>query len=181
MTRKIPLYLGATALLLVLGAPAFAQTAIIQNNLGGIEPSQVDTNSAVVFAPGTLVISFGSQSASSLFNAVGPTGYVGVSTPYTVDQAAGTYNSTTGVVVYTVDSTAQNFIGASNQALPALSTVAAGGNQSASNAVNLANIAPPAGSTGAITQVVGAADLTQQTECSPWSGTAPPAYWLQRC
>lgn len=159
MTRKISLYLGATALALVLGAPAFAQTVITQENGSSVVPSQSDINTAVILAPGSSVSSFAAQTASTLYNAVGPTGSVGLDDPYTIDQAAGTFNTTGGVVHDTVNSTAVNIIGAGNDAYSGLSDVSAGGNQSASNAVNLANFAPPAASTGTLTQVVGTATL----------------------
>jgi hypothetical protein len=170
MTRKIPLYLGATALALVLGAPAFAQTVqttFIQNNGTSETPSQINTNTAIVFAPGTLVSSVESQVASTLYNAIGPTAAVGVGSPYSIAQAAGTYATiatvgpplTGTVVTDTVVSTSTNIIGAGNETTPAVSNVFAAGDQSASNAVNVANVIPPAGSTGTLTQVVGAATL----------------------
>jgi hypothetical protein len=161
MPEKMPLYLGAAALLLVLAAPALAQTLIIQDNNSSSfsSPTQTDSNRTVVLTPGSAVTSAASQQAGTLYNAIGPAGALAVSGPFTITQAAGAYDLNGVVTTGSVDSTASNLTGAGDAMFPALSTVAAAGSQSAANAVNLASIAPPAAATGSLTQVVGYATL----------------------
>lgn len=143
-------YLGATALMLVLGAPAYGQTNIDQ--FTNATTVQSMGNSAIVSVPGVVANSFASQSASNQLNAVGPGAYVGVSDSFVINQSSGA-QSTSALFQPLVSQTAVNAIGA-NSTAPAVANVAAGGNQSATNAVNLANFAPLAGANGSLTQVV---------------------------
>lgn len=153
--------MGATALALVLGAPAFAQTVINQPADPTIPVTivETDSNSAVVFGSGPLVTSVESQVATATYNTIGSPGYpgspqdyvgvtagivFGIPQGYTINQAAGTYltGAAPGTVVAgSVKLTASNLIGAVAFG-PEVSTALAGGNQFALTAVNTAFIAP---------------------------------------
>ena len=186
MTKTIPLSLAATALALGLGAPAFAQvvdqfTPAIGSN-GTTQ--QTDTNSADVSLPGTLVNSGADQTAGTQVNATGPAAYLGLGTTYVIQQGAGTFLTGSGTLIDPfiatnglIFSTASNSITASNGTVPGWSTVSVAGNQTATNAVNLANIAPAPDSTGLLDQSAGLGDpfslsATNNMAATVFNGTA---------
>ena len=148
-------YIGTTALLAVLGAPAFAQTVIIQDTPGILQNSQ---SLSVITSPGVVVSSILGQESTNVANGVGTMGAFGVGSPYTVSQTAGVPSTSTLFGPPILSQEAVN-VNAAQSTAPALSNVTVGGNQLASNAVNLANIAPIAASTGVVGQIVSNANL----------------------
>lgn len=141
-------YLGATALVLVLGAPAYAQTTIGQfTDVGGVLQDQ--SNSIVVNAPGVSATAVGSQTIRNEANVVGPTAFVGVSDQFTIEQGAGV---APGQVTGPVTQSATNVISANGITPSVVANVVAGGNQSAGNVVNSVNVVPLANATGSIVQ-----------------------------
>ena len=139
-------YIGTTALLAVLASPAFAQTVIDQTASGIAQNSAA---SSVIFSPGVVVNSVLGQESTNVANGVGVLGAFAVSSPYTVLQEAGP-----GIVEQNAVNT--NIAGSNASAV---ANVTVGGNQLASNLTNFANIAPGAGSTGAIGQIAGNTEL----------------------
>lgn len=150
-------YLGATAIMAALAMPAYAQTVIIQDNPAS---TQFSGNGLVIFSPGTIVNAIGGQEAVNITTGVGTMGAFGVAPSYTIQQTTGA-QSTSALFNPLVEMSAINVIEAVGTG-PALSNVVAGGNQLASNSVNVANIAPlPAGTldVGVIGQSVANAGL----------------------
>lgn len=152
---QISKYIGTTALLAVLASPAFAQTVIVQDTPSILQNSQ---SSSIISSPGVVVTSILGQESTNVANGVGTTGAFGVGSPYSVSQTAGT-PSTSALFGPPILGQAAINVNSATSTAPALSNVTVGGNQLASNAVNLANIAPVAASTGVVGQIVSNADL----------------------
>ena len=162
-------YLLSSAMLLALAAPAYAQqvgTSITQQTTGSINQGNVGdglgngNNDVSIYGSGN-VTAFAGQTANNVANAIGPQAYVAVGSPYSIQQGAGNY-PTTGIGGETtfanpagyVDQSAVNII-AAHGAPGTSNTVTAGGYQSGSNQINVANIAPVTGSTGSLVQASG--------------------------
>lgn len=147
--------LGATALALVLTAPAYAQTVLNQTAPTSV---QTQSNTANLSSAGQTVTSVASQTANNSLNAIGPTTYLAVGggalpPNYTLQQSAN------GAAAGDVSQTSNNSISAAST-LGTLSRVLAAGNQSGTNTLNVANFAPGAGETGSLTQSIGNAALS---------------------
>ena len=146
---QVTKYISATAMLAVLAAPAFAQTVIIQD-LPGV--AQNSGASVSISSPGRLVSSIETQESTNLANTVGFGGAVGVASPYSISQTAGAPSiSAFGNPLVIQNAVNQN---SATSTAPALSDVTVGNTQTATNALNFTNIAPPSGSTGSISQIV---------------------------
>jgi len=168
--KTVLLALCSMALAAVLAAPSYAQT-IINQPAGDPGTTQTLQNVELLNLPATSLQALIGQSAINQVNQIGsgnlvgqPLSWLGVGTPYTLQQQAG--DATNGNA-FTVTQTANNSITVENGALPALSTVIAGGFQNAANAVNSAFFNPVTGSltdptvsTGSLTQVSSNAFLT---------------------
>ena len=168
IAKRILLGLAATALPIVLSAPASAQIFI--NQPSGVVPTtvQTDINSQILNLPGTSLTQMLGQIAAANLNDVGigpfyNTGsgtplpnssifYMGLGTDYTITQRA-------GGVIATALQDVRNTNTVNNGAQPALSTVIAGGFQQAVATINTAYFNPLDGTKGTLIQA--AAGTTQ--------------------
>jgi hypothetical protein len=150
LAKRIVLGLSAIALPLVLAAPASAQ---IINQPSLSDGSAVILNLQPLSIPTTSLSEMIGQSGINYWNSpiIPPGGiisYMGIGPNYSIFQESGSVDNN-----YTLELTVRNSITVDNALLPALSTVIAGGYQTAANYDNRIYIAPLPGATGTLAQV----------------------------
>ena len=183
--KSAVLALYATAVVTVLGAPAYADVLI--NQPGGIVQNTIQDhqNSVTLNLPGVSLSAMLGQIAVANLNDVGigpyyetsidplnpfllpnlSTFYLGLGSDYTITQQAGALSDGLPVPIQpaaTVIQNALNTISVSNGAQPALSNVIAGGFQQAATTVNAAYFNPLDGTTGTLVQSI--ANATTRAE-----------------